>query len=79
MRSVTRITILDDNGEKFFGEGPARLLNGVEAYSVDSTPADCVRFAVFGLKEKYDLVISGINHGYNLGQDIDGYGVHKGA
>ena len=32
MRSVTRITILDDNNEKFFGEGPARLLNGIEAH-----------------------------------------------
>ena len=30
MRAVTRITILDDNNEKFFGEGPARLLHGIE-------------------------------------------------
>ena len=30
MKAVTRITFLNDNGEKFFGEGPARLLNGVE-------------------------------------------------
>ena len=30
MKVVTRITFLDDNGEKFFGEGPARLLRGVE-------------------------------------------------
>ena len=30
MRAVTRITFLDDNGEKFFGEGPARLLRGIE-------------------------------------------------
>ena len=38
-------------------------------YAVESTPADCVRFAVLGLQEKYDLVISGINRGYNLGVD----------
>ena len=31
MKAVTRITFLDDNNEKFFGEGPARLLRGVEA------------------------------------------------
>ena len=31
MRAVTRITFLDDNNEKFFGEGPARLLRGIEA------------------------------------------------
>lgn len=32
MNAITRITFLDDNGEKFFGEGPARLLQGVEKY-----------------------------------------------
>ena len=32
MKAVTKITFLDDNGEKFFGEGPARLLRGVEEY-----------------------------------------------
>ena len=32
MNVITRITFLDDNGEKFFGEGPARLLQGVEKY-----------------------------------------------
>ena len=30
MKAVTRITFHDDNGEKFFGEGPARLLRHVE-------------------------------------------------
>lgn len=29
MRARTRITFLDDNGEKFFGEGPARLLHAI--------------------------------------------------
>ncbi len=42
----------------------------VEAYSVDSTPADCVRFGILGLKKQYDLVLSGINNGANLGKDI---------
>ena len=32
MKAVTKILFLDDNGEKFFGEGPARLLRGVEAH-----------------------------------------------
>lgn len=45
-------------------------LYGVEAYSVDSTPADCVRFGILGMKRKYDLVLSGINKGANLGKDI---------
>ena len=46
------------------------LFDGVEAYSVDSTPADCVRVALLGMKKKVDLVISGINCGPNLGGDI---------
>ena len=43
---------------------------GIVGYSVDSTPADCVRVGIFGLNRKYDLIISGINRGYNLGDDI---------
>ena len=46
------------------------LFEGVEAYSVDSTPADCVRIPVLGMKKKFDLVLSGINCGPNLGGDI---------
>ncbi len=46
------------------------LFEGVEAYSVDSTPADCVRVAVLGMKKRFDLVISGVNNGPNLGADI---------
>ena len=30
MKAVTKIVFLDDNNEKFFGEGPARLLRSVE-------------------------------------------------
>ena len=46
------------------------LVEGAECYSMDSTPADCVRYAVLGLKFAPDLVISGINRGFNLGKDI---------
>ncbi len=45
-------------------------IDGVTAYSVDSTPADCVRFGIVGLGAKYDLVLSGINKGVNIGGDI---------
>ncbi len=45
-------------------------LPGIEAYTVNSTPADCVRIAVLGMKKKFDLVISGINRGLNIGLDI---------
>lgn len=43
---------------------------GIQAWAVDSTPADCVRLAVLGLKMEFDLVISGINRGFNMGADI---------
>ena len=41
------------------------------AWTVDGTPADCVKAAVnFLLKEKPDFVFSGINDGYNTGFDV---------
>ena len=43
---------------------------GVRAFYMDSTPADCIRFAVLGMKENYDIIFSGINRGFNLGKDI---------
>ena len=46
------------------------LDGGIEAWAVNSTPADCVRFGVTGLKQDYDMVFSGINRGYNLGDDV---------
>lgn len=46
------------------------IAEDITVWSMDSTPADCVRFAVLGLGEKYDLIISGINRGFNLGKDI---------
>ena len=41
-----------------------------DAYSVDSTPADCVRWGTLGLKREYDLILSGVNKGLNMGEDI---------
>jgi len=45
--------------------------SGFTGYSVDGTPADCVKLAVMELvKEPIDLVISGINRGANVGIDV---------
>ena len=42
-----------------------------DLYSVDGTPTDCVVTAYYGLLEQPpDLVISGINHGPNMGEDV---------
>ncbi len=44
---------------------------GFPAFSVDGTPADCVKIAVNHiLPEKPDIIFSGINDGYNIGIDI---------
>jgi 5'-nucleotidase len=46
--------------------------DGTVGYATDGTPVDCVRLANLGLIEGFEaeLVVSGINHGSNLGDDI---------
>ena len=46
--------------------------DGTVGYATDGTPVDCVRFATLGLIEGFeaDVIVSGINHGSNLGDDI---------
>ena len=46
--------------------------DGTVGYATDGTPVDCVRLASLGLVEDFttDLVVAGINHGANLGDDI---------
>ena len=45
--------------------------DGNVGYAIDGTPVDCVRFAELGLGGgRPDLIVSGINHGVNLGDDI---------
>jgi len=46
-------------------------VNGVTTYTVDGTPSDCVILAMGKLvRERVDLVVSGINNGSNLGEDV---------
>jgi 5'-nucleotidase len=46
--------------------------DGTVGYATDGTPVDCVRLARLGLVEDFEagLVVAGINHGANLGDDI---------
>jgi 5'-nucleotidase len=46
--------------------------DGTVGYATDGTPVDCVRLARLGLVDGFEaeLVISGVNHGSNLGDDI---------
>jgi len=49
-----------------------RFDDGTAGYACDGTPVDCVRLAALGLVGGFepDLIVSGINHGSNLGDDI---------
>ena len=49
-------------------------------YAIDATPTDCVHLALCGfIKEQIDIVITGINHGANLGDDVIYSGTVAGA
>jgi 5'-nucleotidase len=60
---------------------PLRLEHFQDAiYGVDGTPADCVNIAVTQVfKRLPDLVVSGINKGWNLGDDVTYSGTVAGA
>jgi len=52
---------------------PLRIKKKSEGkYTVDGTPTDCVLVAIHGLMKDAlpDLIISGINHGPNMGEDV---------
>lgn len=54
--------------------------DGVVGYACSGTPVDCVRLVALGLMDfKPDIVVSGINHGENLGDDITYSGTVAGA
>lgn len=62
-----RITI----GREMRLEECAFPVEGVKAYSLDGTPADCVKAAIDAvMPECPDVVLSGINIGYNVGFEI---------
>ncbi len=56
------------------------VLEDFPVYATTGTPADCVKIGVEVLAKKtVDLVISGINHGHNLGTDVIYSGTVSGA
>ena len=71
------ITIAPDRNQSATSQSltlhrPLRIHEVAEdTYSVDGTPTDCVLVAFHGeLGHKPDLVVSGINHGPNMGEDV---------
>jgi len=83
LREIAEITVVAPDRD-YSGAGtsvtlrhPLRMvevrtpLEGVDAYSVEGTPADSVILALrLVLKDGVDLVVSGINEGPNLGDDV---------
>jgi 5'-nucleotidase len=58
-------------GHRVTTDAPFRVGEcGPDRYSVEGTPADCVRVALHALAPDFDWVLSGINAGGNLGADV---------
>lgn len=56
------------------------MADGVMGYACSGTPVDCVRIVAMGLLDfEPDVVVAGINHGENLGDDITYSGTVAGA
>jgi 5'-nucleotidase len=83
MRPLGRVTVIapaenqSATGHKKTLHRPLRInpirdyMEGVEAYAVNGSPGDCTAVAMLGfIKDPIDIVVSGINRGANLGQDV---------
>jgi 5'-nucleotidase len=78
LRQIARITMVapDRNcsgaSNSLTLESPIRVTEDApDVHRVTGTPTDCVHLALTGLLEKDpDMVVSGINHGANLGDDV---------
>jgi 5'-nucleotidase len=61
------------SSHSFTLERPLRINDrGKNCYACDGTPTDCVMLGVHGIRkhELPDLLVSGINHGGNMGEDV---------
>ena len=78
LREIAQVTVVAPDRNRSAASSSLTLLNPLRAIpveeniiKVDGTPTDCVHIAVTGLLDKEpDMVVSGINHGANLGDDV---------
>lgn len=78
LRTVAQVTVVAPDRNRSGASNSLTLLNPVRATRhgddvtcVDGTPTDCVHLALTGLmEEEPDMVVSGINAGANLGDDV---------
>ena len=78
LASVADVTVVAPDRDRSGASNSLTLLHPLRAHQapngffyVDGTPTDCVHLAITGLLDKEpDMVIAGINHGGNLGDDV---------
>jgi 5'-nucleotidase len=78
MRNLGRVTIVAPErnrsgaGNSLTLDAPLRVFQVEEnVYYVNGTPTDCVHLAISGLfEDEHDMVVSGVNDGANLGDDV---------
>jgi len=78
LKKIADVTVVAPNRERSAASHsltlhrPLRVIKiAPQTYAVDGTPTDAVTLGIFEImKHKPDLVISGINHGANLGDDV---------
>jgi len=69
--NLRKITVRRVGREEVLGDESRRDGVNTTFYAIDATPATCVHLAVTHLakQQRFDLVVSGINHGQNVGVD----------
>jgi 5'-nucleotidase len=78
LRPLGRITVVAPDRDRSGASNSLTLVNPIRAirtqedvYRVDGTPTDCVHLAITGLLDQEpDMVVSGINAGANMGDDV---------
>ena len=72
LRPMGNLLVIVPDGERSAARHSLTKKDVIGAYITNGTPSDCVRFGLLELlkKKKVDLVVGGINHGPNLGEDI---------
>lgn len=87
LSSIARVSVVAPDRNRSGASNSLTLMRPLRAemtpqgfYRVDGTPTDCVHLAISGLlDDKPDMVVSGINAGANLGDDVLYSGTVAGA
>jgi 5'-nucleotidase len=78
LKEIAEVTVVAPDRNRSGASNSLTLDNPIRAFhaengfiGVDGTPTDCVHLAITGLlKNEPDMVVSGINHGANMGDDV---------